>query len=214
MKPSILLVLVLAAMTLPSLGQEYVSESAVTLNATILIQGADASVTTVEGGTTITTKKVVSVPYTNRDLLTEMETARLISSPLQGWNLVLRVDSTGVGGLYVRKLGSEPVAVPAELLTLPEFGARVAGGITVRGAEGTSFGGLSETAFATLSVRGIPASGLASSTMANTDPSRGPVSTSGMTALTFAGGVEDAGGSRLVSGSLEISSDKSTPATK
>ncbi len=202
------------ALTLPSLAQEYVSESPVTLNATILIQGADASVTTVEGGTTITTKRVVSIPYTNRDLLADMEAAKLVMAPLQGWSLVLRVDSMGVGGLYVRKLGSEPVAVPPELLTLPEFGARVAGGITVSGVEGKTFGGLSETAFATISVRGVPASGLASSTMGNTDPSRGEVSTSGMTILTFAGGTVDAGGSRLVKGSLEISSDKSAPVTK
>ena len=74
--------------------QEFVSARPVVLTATILTQGPDASVTTVQGGTTITTKRVISIPFGNRDLLSMMLARQLIVAPLPGWNVVLLTDSS------------------------------------------------------------------------------------------------------------------------
>ena len=188
--------------------QEFVSARPVVLTATILTQGPDASVTTVQGGTTITTKRVISIPFGNRDLLSMMLARQLIVAPLPGWNVVLLTDSTGQGGLYASKVGSKPVPVPGDLLTIPDFGAKVASGMTVTGAGGGTFGGLSETAFATLVVVGVPASGLATTGIAKADQGKVPSSDLATTTVSFTGGIADAHGDRLVKGVVVIEGAK------
>ena len=215
MKAPLLLAITLLLAHFATLGaraQSYVAESAVTLNATVLSQGPDASVTTVQSGTTITTKKVVATPLTNHEVLSAMVASNLIPAPLQGWNIVLRVDAEGNAGLFARKLAQLPVAVPADLLTLPNLGPRVAGGITVTAKDGTNHGGLSETAFATITAGGVPASGLATTTPSHHGKGT-PSPDAGKTVLNFAGGVTVDGASRLVRGTLEISGEINTPST-
>ena len=204
-------ILMAHAMTHFALGQEFVSERMVGLTATILTQGADASVTTVQGGTTITTKRVVSTSFANRDLLAVMQSRQLITGQTGEWSLVFLADAAGKGGLYARRPGLEPVPVPADLLSLPAFGAKVAGGMTVSGSDGGHFGGLSETAFATLAVDGVPASGLANSGVGKGTGEQGVSPDFTTTTLSFTGGIVDAGGNRLVKGVIVIGSPKNRP---
>ena len=203
--------LLLGWLTSSALADGFVSESPVTLNATILTQGADASLTTVQSGTTITTKKIVATTFGNHEILSAMLTNNLIAAPIQGWSLVLRVDTAGNAGLFASKHGAAPVLVPAEWLSMPDFGPRVSGGITVTGKDGKAFGGLSETAFATLSVNGVPASGLATSLPENPQAKHPASSGTGKTVLTFAGGMENEAGSQIVKGTLEFSSATTAP---
>ena len=198
------------AMAASALAQDFVSERSVRLSAMIFTQGPDASVTTVTSGTTITTKRVVTTTFGNRDLLGMMIGRQLIPAPLADWDLIFLADKTGTGRFYAGKAGLPPVLVPADLLTVPEFGAKVAGGMTVTGAEGGNFGGLTETSFASLAVGGVTASGLATSGGANNGDQGHSVSPdSATTTLTFAGGAVDADGDRLVKGVIVIGSAKS-----
>ena len=192
--------------------QNYVLESQVFLTGTVLTQGPDASVTTVRGGTTITSNRIISTSFTNREVLAAMISRSLIAGPSAGWSLVYLVDAGGNGGPYAQKSGLEAVAVPADLLTLPVFGAKVSGGMTVTAPVGGNFTRNSSTAFATTSVDGIPASGLANNTS-----STATITVQGQTheidavttTMNFAGGVTDNGGSsRLVKGVIAIGSAK------
>lgn len=188
-----------------ALAQEFTAARSVRLSATILTQGPDASVTTVNGGTTITTKRVVTTSFGNRDVMGMMIGRQLIAGPVTGWELIYLADPMGTGNFYAVKANQAPVVVPADLLTVPEFGAKVSGGMTVTGAEGVNFGGISETAFATLSVGGVPASGLATGS-GDQGHTVSPESTT--TTLTFAGGAVDGDGDRLVRGVIVIGSSK------
>lgn len=200
-------VFIALAMAVSALAQEFEFATArsVRLSATILTQGPDASVTTVNGGTTITTKRVVTTTFGNRDVMGMMVGRQLINGPVTGWELIYLADPMGKGNFYATKAGEAPVQVPVDLLTVPEFGAKVAGGMTVTGAEGVNFGGISETAFATLSVGGVPASGLATGS-GDQGHTVSPESTT--TTLIFAGGTVDADGDRLVRGVIVIGSPK------
>jgi len=192
--------------------QNYVMESQVLLTGTVLTQGPDASVTTVRGGTTITSNRIVSTSFTNREVLAAMLARGLIPGPAAGWGLVYLVDAGGKGGPYAQKSGLQAVAVPADLLTLPVFEAKVSGGMTVTAPVGGSFTRNSSTAFATTTVGGIPASGLA-----NNSSSTATITVQGQTheidtvttTMNFAGGITDSGGSsRLVKGVIAIGSAK------
>ena len=197
------------------LAQEVVSESPVLLSATILKQGPDASVTTIQSGTTITTKKVVATPFGNREVLAAMLADNLITGTVQDWALVLIVHTTGEAGLFARhqQQGDKaPVPVPPNLLSFPDLGPRVAGGITVTGKDGTTHGGLSETAFATLAVNGIEVSGLASSTPAKNPSAKSPNAYTGNTVIDFTGGTFVEGNAQLIKGTLEFSSGTAAPA--
>ncbi len=191
--------------------QNYVLESQVVLTGTVLTQGPDASVTTVKGGTTITTNRIINTSFTNREVIAAMISRSLIAGPSSGWGLASLVDATGKGGLYAEKSGAQPVAVPADLLTLPVFGPAVYGGMTVTAPVGGDFSRTSSIAFATTSVNGIPASGLAnnaSTTSSFTIQGQARDLTTVTTTLNFTGGTTGIGGSRLVKGVVTIGSAK------
>ncbi|MDB6137277.1 MAG: hypothetical protein JWO94_349 [Verrucomicrobiaceae bacterium] len=191
-----------------ALAQEFVTERSVLLTATILSQGPDASVTTLNGDTTITSKRVISTPFGGRELLGMMQGRQLIGGPVTGWGLVFLTDADGKGSLFAHKEGELPIPVPGDLLTVPDFVAKVTTGMTVAGPEGGTFGGLAETAFATLTVSGVPVSGLANSGLGKNDVSRGVSPDSATTTLTFAGGIFNADGDRIVKGVIVIGSSK------
>ena len=191
--------------------QNYVLESQVVLTGTVLTQGPDASVTTVQGGTTITTNRVINTSFTNREVIAAMLARSLMAGPSSGWGLVSLADASGRGGIYAEKSGAQPVAVPADLLTLPIFGPAVYGGMTVTAPVGGDFSRTSSIAFATVTVDGIAASGLANNTQATssfTMEGRAQDVNTVTTTMNFAGGTTGTGGSRLVKGVITIGSAK------
>lgn len=189
--------------------QDYVLESRVTLTASVLTQGPDASVTTVKGGTTITTKRIITSPFNNHEVLAAMAQGGLIAGSLHDWNLFYLADSKGTKGVYARKAGGDPVPVPVSLLTLPVFGPKVSGGMTVAGPKGSSFNGINEVSYSTASVNGVPATGLASNSVQTITFTRNGISKEAdvvSTTMTFAGGASDANGDRLVKGVIVVGS--------
>ncbi len=211
--PASLVAVALLIIAMPGLvkAQSYVLESQIVVTGSVLTQGPDASVSTIHGGTTITTNRVVNTSFTNREIISAMLTRKLIPSPVTGWNLVYLVDGTGTGGPYAQKTGQTAVAVPADLLTLPVFGPKVSGGMTVTAPSGGSFVSSNVTALATASISNVPACGLAtsvSSTATITVDGKSRDINTLNTTLNFVGGTSDASGSRLVKGVLTVGSAK------
>lgn len=189
--------------------QTSVLESPVVLTSTVLTQGTDTVKKTLFG-VTITTKNIKSTPFTNREVLAEMLKRSLITgTSTTGWSLVYLLDDAGNGGIYARKTAVTPVAVPADLLTLPVFGPSIKGGTSVTTTFGVSASGSSEIAFAAATVNGIPVSGLATNgkhtiTLKNSGKTIDAVTT----AMTFDGGVDGTPSARLAKGVLAVGSAK------
>lgn len=189
--------------------QTTVVESPVVLTATIMTQGAESSKAGLFG-VTLTTKNIKAVPYTNREVLAEMLARSLLtgSTTVTGWSLSMLKNEAGVGGLYARKAGFSPVAVPADLLTLPTFGPSIKGGTTVTTPFGVSANGTSEIAMSTASVSGVPVSGLSTNGKHTVTLSASKTIEVVTCAMTFAGGVEGTPSARLVKGVLAIGKAK------
>jgi hypothetical protein len=188
-----------------------VIESPVLLTATVLTQGTDTTKQTFYG-VTLTTKNIKSTPYTNREVLAEMLKRSLLtgSTTTSGWALVCLKADDGTSGLYAKKAATTPVAVPADLLTLPVFGPSIKGGTSISTTFGASASGTSEIATATASVNGIPVSGLATNGkhVITLPASVGKTIDTVTSAMTFNGGVDGTPSPRLVKGTLAIGSAK------
>lgn len=188
-----------------------VIESPVLLTATILTQGADTTKQTFYG-VTLTTKNIKSTPFTNREVLAEMLKRSLLtaSTTTSGWSLVCLKADDGTSGLYAKKAATTPVAVPADLLTLPVFGPSIKGGTSVSTAFGASVTGTSEIATATATVSGIAVAGLATNGkhFITLPASVGKTIETITSAMTFNGGVDGTPSPRLVKGTLAIGSAK------
>ena len=140
--------------------QNYVLESKVALVGSITTQGAETT-TTLNNGTVVKRLHADVKPFTNTQVLAEMETRGLIGSSTSGWGLVYLSDSAGTGGIYASKSGVLPVAVPADLVTLPVYGSSLATGTETTNPNGNTFVGNTEIALATATVHGQPVSGVA-----------------------------------------------------
>jgi hypothetical protein len=197
--------------------QSYVLESPVILASSIITQGTDAVTHSPRLATTVT-KRLVTTPFTNREVLAIMLERALITGSSSEWTLVYLQDDQAAGGAYARKKASPtdpaPVAVPADLLTLPAFGPSVIRGKEVTTQGGATFAGTTELALATCTVNGVPVSGLATNgirtwtaTIQGTAYQLDTVSTT----LAFHGGQDGDPSDRLVTGRIVIGSAKLSP---
>lgn len=204
-----------------SLAQTYVLESPIALTAAIMTQGTDTVTRTTPRGT-VTTKRLVTTPFTNRELLAAMVTRGLIASPASDWVLLYLEDGAGQGGAYVRKKptavpAADPVLVPADLLTLPVFGPTLKRGTEVSSARGTAFQGAGEMALATCTVKGIPVSGLANSGLhmlnATIQGAAYQLDTASTT-LAFTGGIDGDPSDQLIKGMIVVGNARMSPHPK
>lgn len=190
--------------------QSFVTESPVTITGTVLTQGSD-NISRSVLGVSVTVKKVVSTPFTNREVLNNLLARDLITGSISGWSLVFLSDDTRAG-IFARKAGTSPVAVPADLLTLPAFGAALDTGIEVKGPNGSALSGAGQVALATCSVNNIPVSGFATNgtyVLTATINGKNVAGTGTVTTLNFTGGhVDDANGDTLVKGVFVIGKGK------
>lgn len=205
------LALGLAAAASPSVqAQTYVLESKIALVSTITTQGTEVT-TTARNGTEVTRLKVDIKPWTNREVLAEMLARGLIGTSTSGWSLVYLSDASGAGGAYASKSGVVPVAVPADLLTLPSFAQSLHVGTETKNPNGNTYVGATEIALATATMRGLPVSGLATNGIRTaTFTVQGSTylidTVSGV--LSFTGGGTGANGVEILRGTLGIGSAK------
>lgn len=208
----------LASLVSSAQAQSYVLESPIAVAAGIMTQGTD-SVTRTSTRGTMTTKRLVTTPFTNREILATMLSRGLITGLASDWILVYLEDEAGQGGAYARKkqpaILPAPVAVPADLLTLPVFGPSLSRGTQIAATQGMmSYQGATELALATCTIKGIPASGLASNglrtlvaTIQGVTYQLDTVSTT----LAFEGGIDEEPTDRLVKGTIAIGNAKLSP---
>lgn len=148
-----------------SSAQTFVTESRILLTSTIYTQASDSITRTRDGGT-LTTRRLVETPFTNRQVLEAMISRGLLAGVTSDWSLVYLQDESGAGGPYAKSKTTgdgapAPVAVPSDLLTLPSFLASATRGTELTNARGT-FVGETEIAYAECAIDGIPATGMAS----------------------------------------------------
>jgi hypothetical protein len=141
--------------------QNYVLESSIAVIGTVTTQGTEKT-TTGPRGTQIKRLQVNVKPWTNREILAEMNTRSLLGGSTSGWSLVYLQDADSQGGIYARKSGVVPVAVPADLVTLPAYSIALQTGTETTHANGSTFVGVTEIAVAQATVRGHSVNGLAS----------------------------------------------------
>lgn len=211
MKKSSILAIAFSILCLGSAqAQNYVLESKVALLGTITTQGTEVT-TTARNGTEVKRLQVVVKPFTNREILATMQTRGLIGASTSGWTLVYLEDASANGGIYATKSGVLPVAVPADLLTLPVYSHSLQTGTETKNPNGTTFVGVTEIALATASVHGQPVSGLASngvrtlSVVIQGTPFLIDTVTSMM---NFTGGGTGTAGTEIVKGSIAVGSAK------
>jgi hypothetical protein len=197
-----------AALAVAAHAQTYVLQSPVIITGSILTQGPDNTVS-LQGnrGTVIRTKSIARAPFSNRQILDTMIERKLIEGNALDWRLVYLTDETGAGGAYATKNVGTPVAVPADLLTLPVFGASLLRGTEVKTASGNTFVGQTELAVATATVKGVNVSGLATNGIRTLNITIGGVAyqiDSVRTSLSFQGGVKGNVSDMIVTGFLTI----------
>jgi len=198
------------AVTPAAQAQNYVLESKVAVLGTLTTQGTE-NTRVLRTGTEVTRLGVTVKPFTNREILAEMNTRTLLDGSTSGWSLVYLVDAAEQGGIYASKSGIIPVLVPADLVTLPVFSAGLQTGTETKHPGGATFVGLTEIALATATVRGFPVSGLASNGIRTLT-----VKIQGSTYLVdtvsskfnFNGGGDGENGTELLKGSIAIGSAK------
>ncbi len=200
---------IVAAMSIAALAtsgaQTFVLDSPVLLTSAIRTQGADTTVT--KNGVTVVTKRLKKQRFNNVEILTAMLDRSLITGSTGDWSLAYLSNESGVGGIYAKKAGVTPVAVPSDLLTLPVFGPSVTTGHETTGPKGYSFLGTTEIASSTITVDGIPASGIATNgirtinaTIKGTLYQLDTVSTT----MTFTGGMKGDDGDSILDGIIVI----------
>lgn len=213
MKTSSILAIVFGILSLTSVGaqaQNYVLESKVALLGTITTQGTEVT-TTARNGTEVKRLQVVVKPFTNREILATMQTRGLIGTSVSGWTLVYLQDASANGGVYATKSGVLPVAVPADLLTLPVYSHNLQTGTETKNPNGNTFVGVTEIALATASVHGKPVSGLASNgvrTLSVTIQGTPYLIDTVTSMMNFTGGGAGATGTEIVKGSISVGNMK------
>lgn len=125
--------------------------------ATVITTEGTPTQASVTGGTR-TTYASTSVRFGNRELLTAMNTAKLLDNTITGWSLVRLAGVTNSGNLYAVKTGKAAVAVPANLLTQPTTVASARNGVLLTPTTGTAVPAIKAETFGTLNVKGSAAS--------------------------------------------------------
>jgi len=169
----------------------YVTQSPVFLAASISTQGTSTTNTN-SNGTEVVTQKINTVPFGNREVLAAMISSQLLTGKPSDWQLVYLVDSSGNAGFYAQKSSVTPVAVPATLLTLPVNAVTLNGGTTKTSSTGVVTPNTTELSYSSITVNGIPASGLSNTqtTTFNAKISGTPTSIQSVsTEFSFSGGV-------------------------
>ena len=195
--------------------QNFVLESKVALISTVSTQGAEIT-TTARNGTVVKRLQLAVKPFTNREVLEEMLARGLIGSSSSGWTLVYLSDATGAGGIYASKTGVVPVAVPANLVTLPVFGQNLQTGTETTNPNGNTVVGTTEIATATATVHGQPVSGLATSGVrtATVTVKGSPYQVDEVsTTMSFTGGGAGSTGTEIERGTIVIGSATVTSLT-
>jgi hypothetical protein len=219
MKTSSILAVALIPITLGGVSahaQTYVLESKVGLVGTVSTQGTQVTATS-RNGTQVKRLQVVVTPFSNREVLTEMQTRGLIGTSTSGWSLVYLADASGAGGIYASKSAAIPVAVPADLLTVPVFGQALQTGTETTNPNGNTFVGVTEIALATATVHGQPVSGLARNAVrtATVTVQGAPYRLDTVsTTISFTGGGTGSKGIEIVRGTIRIGSAKVSTLTK
>lgn len=205
---SIIAAISLAALTSAG-AQTFVLDSPVIVTSSIRTQGDDE--TTTKKGTTIIVKSLDHRRFNNRQIVARMIERELLTGSPEDWKLAYLSDETGKGGIYAKKSGTTPVAVPADLLTLPAFGPSITTGRETTGPNGSTYVGTTEISSATISVDGIPATGLATNgirtitaTIKGTTYQLETVSTT----MTFTGGIDGTPSDSILDGVIVIGSAK------
>ncbi len=212
MKTSSIFAVLLSVFTLGSSlaqAQNYVLESSIAVLGTVTTQGTEKT-TAGPRGTEIKRLQVVVNPWTNRDILAEMNTRGLLGGSTSGWSLVYLQDATEKGGIYARKTGVVPVAVPADLVTLPTYSAALQTGTETKGSLGT-FVGITEIAVAEATVRGLIVRGLATNgvrTLTVTVQGQNYLVDTVSSVMQFAGGGAGTTGTEILKGSIAVGSAK------
>ncbi len=204
---------ILVALLLPvSLhAQTVVTESPAILTATVLTQGTD-NVTRTFLGVTVTIKKIVSKPFTNRDVIAAMVSRGLLDGTAAGWVLVQVSDDTGAA-LFAKKTGQTHVAVPADLLTPVTFAHALNTGVEVVGPNGSALSGAGQIALGSATVAGVPVSGISTNGtyVVNATVAGKTIAGKGtITTLNFTGGTGDDTSATIVKGVLVIGKGKAT----
>lgn len=198
--------------------QTYVLESPIAVAASIMTQGSD-TVTRSSARGTVTTKRLITTPFTNREVLGAMLSRGLITGSASDWILVYLEDEAGQGGAYARKkqpaILPTPVAVPADLLTLPVFGPSLSRGTHIASTHGMmTFQGATDVALATCTISGIPASGLANNGLRTLVATLQGVTyqlDTVTTTLAFEGGIDEDPSDRLIKGMIVVGSARLSP---
>lgn len=189
--------------------QNYVLESSIAVLGTVTTQGTE-QITAGPRGTEIKRLQVVVKPWTNREILAEMNTRGLLGGSTSGWSLVYLQDAAEQGGIYARKSGGVPVAVPPNLVTLPTYSAALQTGTETTGSLGT-FVGITEIAVAQATVRGVTVSGLATNgvrTLTVTAQGQSYLVDTISSVMPFAGGGAGTSGTEILKGSITVGSAK------
>lgn len=213
MKTSSILAVAFSVITLGSSlaqAQNYVLESSVAVLGTVTTQGTE-KITTGPRGTEVKRLQVMVKPWTNREILTEMNTRGLLGGSTSGWSLVYLQDASAQGGIYARKSGVVPVAVPLDLVTLPTYSVTLQTGTETKNPNGSTFVGLTEIAVAEASVRGLTVNGLATNGVRTLT-----VAAQGQTYLvdtvsslmSFTGGGAGTNGTEILKGSIAVGTAK------
>lgn len=189
--------------------QNYILESNIAVLGTVTTQGT-AKITTGPRGTQVKRLQVGIKPWTNREILAEMNTRSLLGGSTSGWSLVYLQSASDQGGIYARKSGFVPVAVPQDLVTLPTYSVTLQTGTETIGANGT-FVGVTEIAVAEASVRGLTVNGLASNgvrTLTVTAQGQTYLVDTVSSVMNFSGGGTGINGTELVKGSIAVGTAK------
>lgn len=213
MKTSFILSLAMGILNLglsQAQAQNYVLESSVAVLGTVTNQGTE-KVTTGPRNTQVKRLQVSVKPWTNREIIADMNTRGLLGGTTSGWSLAYLQDANAQGGIYARKSGLVPVAVPADLVTLPAYSVTLRTGTETTNPNGSTFVGVTEIAVAAATVRGLTVNGLATNGVRTlTVPSGGStyLVDTVSSVMNFTGGGAGATGSEIVKGSIAVGAAK------
>ncbi len=205
---SIIAAVSLAAFTSAG-AQTFVLDSPVVITSSIRTQDADE--TTTRKDTTVVVKSLDQRRFNNRQIISRMIERALLTGSAEEWKLAYLSDETGKGGIYAKKSGATPVAVPADLLTLPVFGPSVTTGRETTGPNGGTYVGTTEISSATITVDGIPAAGLATNGIRTITASIKGITyqlETVSTTMTFSGGIDGTPSDSILDGLIVIGSAK------
>lgn len=213
MKTASILTLAIGILTLglsQAQAQNYVLESSIAVLGTVTTQGAE-KITTGPRNTQVKRLQVSVKPWTNREIIAEMNTRGLLGGSTSSWTLVYLQDASEQGGIYARKAGVVPVAVPQDLVTLPVYSALLKTGTETTGPGGSTFVGVTEIAVADATVRGFTVNGLATNgvrTLTVVAQGSTYLVDTVSSVMNFTGGGVGVAGTEIVKGSIAVGAAK------